>query len=357
MTRADNRRDAAAERRERLCRLPKAELHCHLDGSLRPETMIEIAQETGKGMPAPDAESLREYMKVTDAQNLEEYLARFETTLAVMQTTSALERVAYELVEDATSDGVRYIEVRFAPNLNTREGLSLQEVLESSLRGLGRAERDHGTVARVIVCALRHQPVGVAEELAELAVAYRDRGVVGFDLAGGEAGNPATRYASAFAYAHRHDMACTCHAGEGAGAESVRDALHGCCADRLGHATRLIEDPSLLDYVIDRRIALEICLTSNVQTRAADSYERHPFRSYFDRGCNVVLNTDNRLMSGTTLTDEYVHAAEQLGFTFDELAQVALNSFESAFLSYDERSALAERARGDIDRLRSESSA
>jgi adenosine deaminase len=352
MTRADPKRDASAGLQELLRQLPKAELHCHLDGSLRPETMIEIARETGKAMPTPDADSLREYMRVTDAQNLEEYLARFETTLAVMQTTSALERVAYELVEDASRDGVRYIEVRFAPNLNTREGLLLQDVIESSLRGLGRAEREHGTVARVIVCALRHQPVEIAEELAELAVAYRDRGVVGFDLAGGEAGNPATRYASAFAYAHRHDMACTCHAGEGAGADSVRDALHGCCADRLGHATRLIEDASLLDYVIDRRIALEICLTSNVQTRAAESYERHPFRSYFDRGCNVVLNTDNRLMSGTTLTDEYVHAARHLGFSFDELAQVAINSFDSAFLSYEERSVLADDARAAIAALR-----
>jgi adenosine deaminase len=353
MTRAEREHDTVEPIRDLLRRLPKAELHCHLDGSLRPATMLEIARETGRVMPAADADALRRFMKVTDARNLEEYLARFETTLAVMQTTSALERVAYELVEDATADGVRYIEVRFAPNLNTREGLSLQEVIEASLRGLVRAERDHGTVARVIVCALRHQPVRVAEELAELAIAYRDRGVVGFDLAGGEAGNPATRYASAFAYAHRHDMACTCHAGEGAGAESVRDALHGCCADRIGHATRLIEDPSLLDYVIDRRITLEICLTSNVQTRAAESYARHPFRAYFDRGCNVVLNTDNRLMSGTTLTDEYVHAAEQLGFSFDELAQVALNSFESAFLSHEERTALTEQARIDIGELRS----
>jgi adenosine deaminase len=339
------------EERERLRRLPKAELHCHLDGSLRPETMLEIARETGRAMPRPDADSLRDYMLVDDAANLEDYLARFETTLAVMQTGPAIERVAYELVEDAARDGVRYIEVRFAPNLNTREGLSLESVVDASLRGLARAEREHGTVARVIVTALRHQDLRVAEELAELAAAYRGRGVVGFDLAGGEAGNPATRYASAFAVARRHDMACTCHAGEGAGADSVRDALHGCCADRIGHATRLIEDASLLEYVIDRQIPLECCLTSNVQTRAAASYESHPFRTYFDRGANVLLNTDNRLMSGTTLTDEYVHAAVRLGFGFDELARVAVNSFESAFLPLAERRQLVDAARADIRAL------
>jgi adenosine deaminase len=351
MTFTEPARHGEAALHERLRRLPKAELHCHLDGSLRPATMLDIARETGVAMPRADAAALRDYMRVDDARNLEEYLDRFETTLAVMQTKDALERVAYELVEDAARDGVRYIEVRFAPNLNIRGGLALQDVLEASLAGMRRAEREHGTVARVIVCALRHQPVATAMELAELAVAYREQGVVAFDLAGGEAGNPATRYAAAFAHARKHDMACTCHAGEGAGADSVRDAVHGCCADRLGHATRLIEDHALLDYVIDRRIGLEICLTSNVQTRAAASYAAHPLRTYFDRGGLVVLNTDNRLMSDTTLTDEYVHAATHLGFGFDELARIALNSFESAFLPHAERQALADQARVEIRAL------
>jgi len=192
----------------------------------------------------------------------------------------------------------------------------------------------------------------VSLELAQLAVAYRRRGVVGFDLAGGEAGNPAALHAPAFFYAREHDMACTCHAGEGYGAASVRQAVHICGAHRIGHATRLIEDESLTDYVNDRRIALEICLTSNVQTRAAHSYETHPFRRYFDRGLNVVLNTDNRLMSGTTLTDEYEHAAKHLKFGLDELCTVALNGFESAFLPWPERSRLIERARAEIDALK-----
>ena len=331
-----------------LERLPKAELHCHLDGSLRPQTLLELAREYGVAMPADDDEQLREHMLVRDARNLEDYLARFETTLSVMQTADALERIAYELAEDAAREGVRYLEVRYAPVLNVRNGLSLGESVEAPLRGLARAERDHGIVGRVIVCALRDLAPEISLELARLAVAYRRAGVVGFDLAGGELGNPASRHADAFRHAHEHDLPCTCHAGEGDGAGSVREAVHACCAQRIGHGTRLIEDESLTDYVNDRRITLEICLTSNVQTRAASSYEAHPLRAYFDRGLNVVLNTDNRLMSGTTLVDEYAHAARDLDFTFDELARVALNGFESAFLPAAERAAMVEKARSEI---------
>src|SRR5919202_3803584 len=333
--------------RELLRRLPKAELHCHLDGSVRPATLLELGREYGVPMPRGDADALRRYMTVTDATSLEEYLERFTVTLSVMQTTDALERIAYELAEDAAADGVRYLEVRFAPVLNVRGGLSLHDAVDAPLRGLRRAEREHGVVGRVIVCALRNLPPATSMELAELAVAYRGRGVVGFDLAGGERGNPASLHRKAFEYVRCNDLACTCHAGEGDGADSVRQAVHVCGADRVGHATRLIDDESLTEYVNDRRIALEICLTSNVQTRATDSYETHPLRAYFDRGCNVVLNTDNRLMSATTLTDEYAHAAERLGFTLEELATIALNGFASAFLPFPERERLLARARSD----------
>jgi adenosine deaminase len=341
-----------AQLHDLLRRLPKAELHCHLDGSLRPQTMLDLAREKGVTMPAADAESLREYMTVSDARNLEEYLERFAITLSVMQSAPALERVAFELAEDAANDGVRYLEVRYAPVLNVREGLSLEQAVEASLRGLARAEREHGIIGRVIITAIRNMSPAVSQELAELAVAYRHRGVVGFDLAGGELGHPAKAHAQAFEYARGHDLACTCHAGEGDGPDSVRQAVHVCGANRLGHATRLIEDTSLTDYCNDRRITLEICLTSNVQTRVAPSYAQHPFREYFDRGLNVVLNTDNRLMSGVTLTDEYVHASQSLGFSFDELARVALNGFESCFLPYEERRRLVSRVQAEIATLR-----
>jgi adenosine deaminase len=203
--------------RELLRRLPKAELHCHLDGSVRPETMLDLAREIGTSMPTSDADQLREYMRVDDAHNLEEYLERFSVTLSVMQSEQALERIAYELALDAHDDGVRYIEVRYAPVLNVRQGLSLEQAVEAPLRGLERAERERGIVGRVIVCAIRSMSVHVSHELAELAVAYRHQGVVGFDLAGGEAGNPARLHAKAFEYARSHDLACTCHAGEGDG--------------------------------------------------------------------------------------------------------------------------------------------
>ena len=185
-------------------------------------------------------------------------------------------------------------------------------------------------------------------DLARLAVAYRSQGVVGFDLAGAEAGNPAHAHAASFDHARRHGLAVTVHAGEGDGADSIRQAVYDCGAQRLGHGTRLVEDPSLMQYVNDRRIALEICLTSNVQTRVAPTYESHPLRLYYDRGLNVVLSTDNRLMSGTTLTNEYLLAARNHHFSLAELGELALNSFHSAFLHWEERRVMLDEVSHEI---------
>ena len=342
---------APAVTREWLRALPKAELHCHLDGSLRPATLLELAKEFGKPLPGKSPAEVAERMLVRDAHDLEEYLQRFSVTVSVMQRADALERIAYELAADAAAEGVRYIEVRYAPVLSTREGLSLGATVEAPLRGLARAQRETGTVGRVIICGLRHLEPKVSMELAELAVAFRKEGVVAFDLAGAERGHPARDHAAAFAHARRHDLAVSVHAGEGDGADSVRQAVHECGADRIGHGTRLGEDASLAQYVNDRRIALEVCVTSNVQTHVAASYAAHPLRAYFDRGMNVTLNTDNRMMSGVTLTDEYAHAAASLGFTRAELARIALNGFESAFLPYEERRALVASVERDIAAL------
>jgi adenosine deaminase len=335
----------------KLRQLPKPELHCHLDGSLRPETLLDLAREYRIPMPKQTAEELAEVMRADDAKSLEDYLRLFDVTVSVMQTADALERIAYELAEDAAEDGVRYIEVRNAPILNVVQGLTLVEAVEAPLRGLRRAENDFGITGRFIIVALRQFPAEHSLEMAKLAVEFKNDGVVAFDLAGGEKGNPASLHAEAFRYAREHNLAVTVHAGEGDGAESIRQAVHVCGANRIGHGTRLIEDPDLTQYVNDRRIALEVCLTSNVQTRVADSYATHPFREYFDRGLNVTLNTDNRLMSGTTLTDEYVYAAEHLGFTMDELAGIALNGFESAFLPWEERLMLIEEVSDRIDEM------
>ncbi len=337
-----------------LRRIPKAELHCHLDGSVRASTLLELGEEYGVPMPATTPEALAHHMYVRDARHLEDYLTRFDVTLSVMQTAPSLERITYELAEDAARDGVRYLEVRYAPVLNQALGLTLGEAVEAPLRGLERARREHGIAGRVIVCGLRHLSPDVSLELARLAVEYQGRGVVGFDLAGGEAGHPASVHKAAFHHARDHGMFCTCHAGEGAGAESIRDAVHVCGAQRVGHGTRLYEDDALLDELGEKGVAIECCLTSNVQTRVAHSYETHPLRTYFERGLRVTLNTDNRLMSGTTLTDEYAHAARELHFTFDELCAVARNGFESAFLPEDERRALLAEADREIAALRAE---
>src|SRR5256714_5033161 len=335
----------------KLRQLPKAELHCHLDGSMRAETLLDLAREHRIPLPKETPQELASFMRVDDAQSLEDYLRRFDVTISVLQSEDALERVAYELAEDASEDGVRYIEVRNAPILNVVRGLTLVQAVEAPLRGLRRAEKDFGITARFIVCGLRQFPPENSLELAQLAVEFRNEGVVAFDLAGGEKGNPAARHAEAFRYAREHNLAVTVHAGEGDGAQSVREAVHVLGANRIGHGTRLIEDPDLTQYVNDRRIALEVCLTSNVQTRVADSYATHPLREYFDRGLNVTLNTDNRLMSGTTLTDDYVHAAERLGFTIEELAGIALNGLESAFLPWEDLLVLIEEVADTIDDL------
>ena len=341
-----------ASDRSLLRKLPKAELHCHLDGSLRPETMLELAKEYRVAMPRDDVDALREYMRVDDARNLEDYLMRFDTTLSVMQSAEALERIAYELAIDVAAEGVRYIEMRYAPPLNTLRGLSLAAAVEAPLRGIAKAQRETDITGRVIVCSLRHYDPALSMQLAQLAVAYKDRGVVGFDLAGGEIGNPAARHAAAFAFCQEHGLACTCHAGEGDGPESIRQAVHDCHAHRIGHATRLLEDVELAEEIHERGIALELCLTSNVQTRATERYETHPLKQFLARGMNVCLNTDNRLMSATTLVDEYHHAATSCDCTFDELAGMALDGFRSSFLPDADKVPLVARMALEIEALR-----
>lgn len=337
--------------REWLERLPKTDLHVHLDGSVRPETMIELAREFGRPLPAWEPDELADRMHVKDARNLPEYLKGFETTLSVMQTAEALERIAYELAEDAARENVRYLEVRYSPILHTEEGLPLEETVDAPLRGLYRAEREFGIRTGLIVCGLRHLEPDTTLRLAELAVAFKDRGVIAFDLAGPEHGYPAREHRAAFELVAAERMAITVHAGEAAGPESVQQALIDCHANRIGHGTRLFEDPELVGYCKDRRIPIEICLTSNVQTHAVEGFGTHPLRYYYDEGLVVTLNTDNHLMSATTVTEEYWRAHRHLGFGWDELCEIAIMGFESAFLPHEEKAALIEEVRGEIDRI------
>ena len=334
-----------------LHRMPKAELHCHLDGSLRPSTLLELSLQQRQPLAVSTAQALGDFMRVDDAHNLTEYLARFEITLAVMQDAESLDRIACELVHDAAADGVRYIEIRFCPALNTRRGLSLDEVVAAVVRGLTRGEAESGTMARVIICALRSLPWPHAMEMAELAVAFKDQGVVAFDLAGGELGNPAHVHALAFDFARANDVAVTVHAGEGDGAHSIREAVHRCSTDRIGHGTRLHEDPSLEAYVIDRQIPLEVCPTSNVQTRVVPTFGEHPLVRYHRKGAVVTISTDNRLMSGVSLTDEYVRCAQYLGFGLADLTLLSLAAFDAAFLPQVDRRRLRHAAEQDVRRL------
>jgi len=337
---------------ELIHRLPKAELHTHLDSALRPETMIDLARQAGFELPVWEPDALRRFMVVKDAANLEDYLARFEYTIPLLQTAESIERVSYEMVEDAARDNIRYLEVRYCPYLSRRKGLSMERALEAELAGLARGEREFGVVARVINCSLRHYDPVISVEIARLSVAYRDRGVVAFDLAGGEAGRPAGAHRAAFDIAADGLLGITVHAGEAAGAESIADALHHCHADRIGHGTRLFEDPRLRDYVRDHRIPLEINITSNVQTRAVSQASEHPVRGYLDAGLTVALCTDGWLMGGVSLTDEYQLAHTQLRFTREELDRVTLNAFESAFLPLPERAELVRRVGAELAAIR-----
>ena len=334
--------------RELIQRLPKAELHVHLDGSLRPETMIDLARAAKLDLPSTNPDQLRRFMLVDNAKNLEDYLERFDITIALLQTPESLERVAYEMVEDAARDNLRYLEVRYCPHLSRRGGMSLDEVIDAELRGFARGERDFGVLARVINCSLRHYEPDVSVEIARHSVAHRDRGVVAFDLAGGEAGRPAGLHRAAFDIALQGYLGITVHAGEAAGAESVAEAIGLCHANRIGHGTRLREDPVLMKYVRDRRILVEINITSNVQTRAVTQASAHPVREYFDAGLNVTLCTDAWLMTGVSLSDEYWLAHTELGFSREEIDRLILNGFEGAFLSWPERVFLLDRVREEL---------
>jgi adenosine deaminase len=338
--------------RELVGRLPKAELHVHLDGSLRPETMIELARDARVPLPAYEPEPLRRFMLVDDAADLQDYLDRFDLTIPLLQTPDAIERAAYEMVEDAAHDNVRYLEVRYCPHLSQRGGMTLDAVMEAELRGLERGERDFGCVARIINCSLRHYDPVLSVELAECSVRFRDRGVVAFDLAGGEAGRPAGNHRAAFDVAAKGLLGITVHAGEAAGSESVADAIHSCHANRIGHGTRLFEDPHLQAYVRDRQILIETNITSNVQTHAVRRASEHPVRGYFDAGLNVTLCTDGWLMAGVSLSDEYWLAHTDLGFSRQEIDQLILNGFAGAFLPWPERQTLLGRVREELEALR-----
>ncbi|MBD3161662.1 MAG: adenosine deaminase [Candidatus Eisenbacteria bacterium] len=331
--------------------LPKADLHCHLDGSLRLRTIWDLAREQGIDLGVASVEGLAEKIRPRPGEDLRDYIAKFVYPLAVLQEADALRRVARELAEDAHEENVRYLEVRFAPDLHTRKGMTLSEVVEAVLAGLNDAERSFGIESRVIVCAIRTVDPDASLRLAELAVSFKNRGVVGFDLAGEERDNPAKHHLKAFYEILNHNINVTVHAGEAFGAPSISQALHYCGAHRIGHGTHLREDPDLLQYVNDHRIPLEMCLTSNVQTGAARSAAEHPFADYFRLDLRVTLNTDNRLISDTTVTKELALAIETFALSIYDLRKILINGFKSSFLPQAEKKRILRAAIHEMDSL------
>ena len=315
--------------------IPKTDLHVHLDGSLRIETLIELAQERHVLLPSYEPQKLKEILNIGGIhENLESYLRVFDTTLTVLQDEDALTRTAFELAEDAAKENCRYIEVRYSPVLHQREGLSLPVIVESVAAGLREAKRKYGIMSGQIICAMRHMSPQTSLRLAELAVAFKNKGVVGFDLAGGEANNPADRHAEAFAFIRKNNLNSTVHAGEAYGPRSIHQAIHDCNAHRIGHGTRLRENGDLLNYINDHRIPLEVCLKSNVQTAAVDAIENHPLKFYMDFGLRITLNTDNRLVTDTTVTDEYKLACQVFHLTYDDIKRLVVDGFKSAFMPF-----------------------
>ena len=329
--------------------VPKVLLHDHLDGGLRPETIIELAKDLRyTKLPTKDAGELAEWFhRGANKGNLVDYLQGFEHTAAVMQTKEALERVAYEMMEDMKNDNICYVETRFAPIFHTQNGLWYEDIVSAVLEGLERGRKDFGVGYGLILCGMRNMKNTL--EIAELAVNFRNEGVVGFDLAGEEGGYPPKKHIEAFQFIQRANFNITIHAGEAFGKESIWQAIQWCGAHRIGHATHLIEDftldkdgnvvgfGDLAQYVLDKRIPLEICLLSNVHTGAVDKIENHPFGLLFKEKYRVTLNTDDRLMSDTTMSKEFLVAIDVFNLNLEDLEKITLNSMKSAFIQYKER--------------------
>ncbi|MFZ1291501.1 MAG: adenosine deaminase [Melioribacteraceae bacterium] len=329
--------------------VPKVLLHDHLDGGLRPETIIDLAEKQNyTKLPTKNPKELAEWFhRGANKGNLVEYLQGFEHTCALMQNKESLERVAFEMMEDMYKDGVCYVETRFAPILHLEKNLHYDDVVNSVLDGLERGKKNFGVGFGLILCGMRNMKKSL--EIAELAVNYKSKGVVGFDLAGEEGGYPPKDHLDAFQFIQRENFNITIHAGEAFGKESIWQAIQFCGAHRIGHATRLLEDVildkngevialgELAQYVLDKRLPLEICLLSNVHTGAVDVLENHPFSIFYKKKFRVFLNTDDRLMSDTTLTKEYLLATQQFGISLDDIEKLNINAMKSSFLPYEER--------------------
>jgi len=331
-------------------RLPKAELHCHLDGSIRLDTLLNLALEQSIELPSNDKKMLESIITIgNNIVTLEEYLKRFDMILSILQIPDALTIIAYELAMDSWEDGVRYLEVRYCPKLHVEDGMTLSDTVEAVKLGLKQAEKECGIITGIIICSLRNMPFSHSLELSKLAVKYKDNGVVGFDLAGIEENFPAKKHKEAFYLILNNNINTTIHAGEAFGPTSIHQAIHICGAHRIGHGTRVYEDVDLLNYINNHRIPLEICLTSNIHTKTVSSMSKHPFKYYIDERIRVTLNTDNRLISNTSLSKEYEIAINNFNLNENEIRTIIINGFKSAFLSHNKRRELIRQVADELE--------
>ncbi len=343
--------------REFLHEIPKTDLHVHLDGSLRLSTILELADKQGVELPngANTEEELADEIHMGEVcEDLDDYLKAFDVTLSVLQTEEALYRAAFELGEDAAKENVRYMEVRYSPLLHTREGLSFPVIVEAVAEGLREAKRQYGIMSGQIICGIRHITPEASLRLAELCVAFKDKEVVAFDLAGAEVDNPPKDHKEAFYLIRNNNVNLTIHAGEAYGPESIHQAIHMCGAHRVGHGVRLREDGDLLNYVNDHRIPLEVCPSSNIQTQACKSFESHPLPFYISYGLRCTINTDNRLITDTSVTGELEKVVDHYNLNIGDLRRLIINGFKSSFMPYRKKRTVTAQACTEFDAIVSE---
>jgi len=337
---------------DQIAAMPKIDLHLHLDGCVRPETLIRLARERKRALPETDPERLRPWMRVApDNANLTEYLTKFDFVLPHLQDREALELVAFECVKQSADSGAVHVEVRFAPMLHTREGLTADDAIRAVARGLARGEAECGISARAIVICMRHHDEATNLRTIEAAARFAGQGVAAVDLAGDESRWPTSAFRRVFEAAAALGLQATIHAGEADGPESVREAVERLGAVRIGHGVRAQEDPDVLAMLRERRIPLEMCPTSNIQTRAVSGWDAYPLRRYAADGLIVTANTDNPTVSGTTIAEEYLLLHDKLGMTPREIAALILNAADAAFLEPEAKTALKARVRSALASL------
>lgn len=320
--------------RETIKNIPKVELHCHIDGSLRPKTVLELCLKNKIKTQASNLEEMEKQLKITkECNSLKEYLEKFDYPIMIMQKKEDIYRVTLELLEDASKDGIRYIELRFAPYFHTSGGLSVDEVVETVLSAMNAGESKFNIYSGLILCAMRHEAVSKSIDVVKLAKKYMNKGVVAVDLAGNESDFPPELHKEAFDLAYEYGLNITIHAGETGISENILKSITILHADRIGHGVFAYKDQKTLDYLIKNKISLEMCPKSNVDTKAVAEYKKHPIKDYLKMGINVTLNTDDRTVSNINLVDEYVNLMNILEFSKSEILKIMKNGIEAAFCS------------------------